>query len=111
MEDSAAEAAARRARLLRNHIRRSTALQADVVTRERLRRELHGLRGCWADVVAAAWGTGVVDKGSVSFVPSFARARWGNMPCVYVGGEDDKTGLGVAYASECIDGSGRVELC
>ena len=46
------------------------------------------------------WARGVVDKGSISFVPSFARATFANMPCFYVNAEDTKTGLGVAYASE-----------
>lgn len=53
------------------------------------------------DLTAEAWARGVVAKGSVSFAPSFARARYANMPCFYVNGEDTKTGLGVAYASEC----------
>lgn len=51
------------------------------------------------DIAVAAWAGGLVDKGSVPFVPSFARQRYANMPCLYVGGDDDKTGLGVAYAS------------
>lgn len=101
---SAAESSHRRARLLRNHIRRHAALEADLVTRGRLLRELGGdRRGVVTveeqDTAVAAWAGGLVDKGSVPFVPSFARQRYANMPCLYVGGDDDKTGLGVAYAS------------
>ena len=100
---SAAESSRRRARLLRNHIQRHAVLEADLVTRGRLLRELGGGRGEAAvvveDMMAAAWAGGLVDKGSIPFVPSFARERYANMPCMYVGGDDDKTGLGVAYAS------------
>lgn len=52
------------------------------------------------DVPAVAWARGMVDKGEVPFVPSFARNKFPNIPCFYVGGDDVKTGLGVAYASE-----------
>ncbi|KAJ4153109.1 hypothetical protein LMH87_009614 [Akanthomyces muscarius] len=100
---SAAESSRRRARLLRNHIQRHAVLEADLVTRGRLLRELGGGRGEAAavveDMMAAAWAGGLVDKGSIPFVPSFARERYANMPCMYVGGDDDKTGLGVAYAT------------
>ncbi|TQW03082.1 WD40 repeat-like-containing domain [Cordyceps javanica] len=51
------------------------------------------------DTQAAAWARGLVSKGSVPFAPSFARSRHANMPCLYVGGDDVKTGLGVAYAT------------
>lgn len=73
-----------------------------MVARGRLRQEL-GVTTTMTeeqdDVRAAAWAEGSVDKGSVSLVPSFARARYANMACLYVGGDDTKTGLGVAYAS------------
>ncbi|KAF7554964.1 hypothetical protein G7046_g6664 [Stylonectria norvegica] len=106
VHDGATRAASQRAHLVRRHIRRS-ALWGDAVQAGALAREM-GLprtaefgRGAidHAEVAADAWARGVVDKGSIPFVPSFARARFANMPCFYVGGEDTKTGLGVAYAS------------
>lgn len=85
---------------MRNHIRRHEALRRDVVSSGLLARELAISQVSGGDVASAAWAKGVVDKGTVPFVPSFARARFANMPCFYVGGQDVKTGLGVAYASE-----------
>ncbi|KAJ6781877.1 hypothetical protein PWT90_08033 [Aphanocladium album] len=105
VDDAAAESARRRARLLRNHIQRCGALQSDVVARARLLREVGEKRtggsnvAVVEDLTATAWAGGLVDKGSIPFVPSFARARYANMPCLYVGGDDVKTGLGVAYAT------------
>lgn len=52
------------------------------------------------ELYSVAWAKGLVDKGHISFVPSFARATFANMPCFYVSAEDTKTGLGVAYASK-----------
>lgn len=92
--------------MLRHHVQRHAPLQRDLVARGRLMQEITGGGGCAGggdvrgDVQVAAWARGLVDKGSISFVPSFARARYPNMPCLYVGGEDVKTGLGVAYASK-----------
>lgn len=65
-----------------------------------LARELRAAPVDNADVGAAAWAGGVVAKGEVPFVPSFARGRWANMGCFYVNGDDEKTGMGVAYACE-----------
>ncbi|KAM3436245.1 hypothetical protein NHJ13734_005185 [Beauveria thailandica] len=99
---SAASSAARRTLLLQRHVRRHAGLETDMVARGRLRQEL-GVTTTMTeeqdDVRAAAWAEGSVDKGSVSLVPSFARARYANMACMYVGGDDTKTGLGVAYAT------------
>jgi len=96
---------------VRNHVKRSVLrrniLPAGLLARETeiVRSAAGGVAGYGAraddgDLGAAAWVSGVVDKGHVPFVPSFARTRFANMPCFYVGGEDTKTGLGVAYASE-----------
>lgn len=94
-----------RARLLQNHIKRHGALARDVVAGSVLNREL-GLVAKYHDDAAAtcgAWASGIRDKGSISFVPSFARQTFANLPCFWVGGEDDlKTGMGVAYASELV---------
>ena len=46
------------------------------------------------DGMVNAFAGGLVDKGGVSFVPSFARERFRNMSCFYVGP------MGVAYASK-----------
>jgi hypothetical protein len=106
IQSAARDAAQQRAWLVRNHIRRHEALRKDVVSSGMLARELaitgNQVRVAGSgDLASAAWARGAVDKGAVPFVPSFARARFANMPCFYVGGEDVKTGLGVAYASEC----------
>ena len=92
---------------MRNHIKRH-GLRQDAVTAGLVAREVALKRVAEPgfgraedeDVGAAAWALGLVDKGRVPFVPSFARSRYANMPCFYVGGEDVKSGLGVAYASE-----------
>ncbi|CAM1510422.1 Fc.00g007570.m01.CDS01 [Cosmosporella sp. VM-42] len=106
IQDTANQADRRRAHLVRDHIKRH-AISKDVVSSGLLIRELgfgpvaeHG-RGRIQNgpFVAEAWTRGVVAKGSIPFVPSFARARYANMPCFYVGAEDTKTGLGVAYAT------------
>ncbi|KAF4448854.1 myocyte-specific enhancer factor 2d [Fusarium austroafricanum] len=106
VEDKAQNLAQRRAHLIRNHIKRHFVVR-DVVTSALLGREI-GLpyaaecgRGRIVDhdLGAAAWTDGLVAKGDVPFAPSFARKRYANMPCFHVSGEDDKTGLGVAYAS------------
>lgn len=110
IDDDARKAARRRAQLVKNHIRRH-AIRREVVTGGLLAREMeHRLvaeagmgRPADGDIGAATWVGGVLDKGHISFVPSFARSRFANMPCFYVGGQDCKTGLGVAYASEYKD--------
>lgn len=98
----------RRARLLKNHIKRNAALRTNVIAHSLLGHEIgavstaagyvrvYGERGIGAEV----WSKGLVEKGVIPFVPSFARSRFANMPCFYVGGDDDKTGMGVAYASK-----------
>ncbi|KAM5342938.1 hypothetical protein ACJ41O_013904 [Fusarium nematophilum] len=106
VQDETQQAARHRAHLVRNHIKRHF-LTRDAVTSGLLAREIRlpfaaeSGRGRMEDrdLVTAAWAAGVVDKGSVPFAPSYARARYANMPCFYVGGEDQKTGLGVAYAT------------
>ncbi|KAJ3531590.1 hypothetical protein NM208_g8809 [Fusarium decemcellulare] len=106
IENKTQEAARDRAHLLRNHIKRHYVTR-DVVVSGLLSREI-GMpyanepgRGRLedGDLGAASWADGVVAKGSVPFAPSFARARYANMPCFYVAGEDEKTGLGAAYAT------------
>ncbi|KAL3959825.1 hypothetical protein ACCO45_004942 [Purpureocillium lilacinum] len=110
VEDTARREARHRAHLVRNHVKRSVLrrniLPAGLLARETeiVRSAAGGVAGYGAraddgDLGAAAWVSGVVDKGHVPFVPSFARTRFANMPCFYVGGDDTKTGLGVAYAT------------
>jgi hypothetical protein len=106
LEDRSAREAARRSAQLRNHVRRHPFF-AEPLRGGLLSRELGGgtERGPWAprereDVVAKAWAAGLVDKGQVPFVPSFARPRHPNIPSFYVNGDDEKTGMGVAYVSE-----------
>ncbi|KAK7415593.1 hypothetical protein QQZ08_012290 [Neonectria magnoliae] len=106
IQDRTVQAARQRAHLVRNHIKRHP-ISRDAVSGGLLTREI-GLgymaeRGRGriedSDLAADAWAGGVVAKGSLSFAPSFARARYANMPCFYVGGEDTKTGLGVTFAT------------
>ncbi|KAF9878496.1 hypothetical protein CkaCkLH20_03988 [Colletotrichum karsti] len=105
-----AEAVAARRERLRRHIVRSAVLrdpltggflEAELGVSRRERKWRAGAGGEFGveDVPAVAWARGVAEKGEVPFVPSFARARFPNIPCFYVGGEDEKTGLGVAYAT------------
>lgn len=110
VEDKVQKSAQRRAYLTRNHIKRHF-LAKDAICSALLTREI-GLpytaergRGRLEDedLGAAAWADGLVAKGDVPFAPSFARQRYPNMPCFHVSGEDDKTGLGVAYASKSWD--------
>ena len=108
IEDAAQRAVKHRAHLVRNHIKRHSSLGRDVVASGLLAREEERRpvaesgrgRADDGDLGAAAWTGGLVDKGRIPYVPSFVRARFTNMPCFYVGGQDSKTGLGVAYASE-----------
>lgn len=108
-----AEAVAARQERLKRHIVRSAVLrdpllggfleaELGVVKRERKIRSGGGGGSSFGvnDVPAAAWAKGLTDKGDVPFVPSFATGRFPNIPCFWVSGHDDKTGLGVAYASE-----------
>lgn len=79
--------------LVKRHIKRWKG-SGDV----RLRREIGILRGGEdvSDGMVNAFAGGLVDKGGVSFVPSFARERFRNMSCFYVGH------MGVAYASKFV---------
>lgn len=90
-----ADAAEKRKRVLRNHIRRNGAFRGDAVFKGILEREL-GARG-WTEgegvLRSATWTAGVERKGEVPFAPSYARERRVGMPCFWVGG------AGVAYAS------------
>ncbi|KAJ0380559.1 hypothetical protein COL26b_001265 [Colletotrichum chrysophilum] len=107
-----AEAVAARQERLKRHIVRSAVLrdpllggfleaELGVVKRERKIRSGGGGGSSFGvnDVPAAAWARGLTDKGDVPFVPSFATGRFPNIPCFWVSGHDDKTGLGVAYAT------------
>lgn len=110
IQDTAIEAQRQRAHLVRNHIKRHT-IQQNAISGPLLSRELglgfsaeHGRgRTEHAELGTEAWVKGVVEKGRIPFVPSFARMRFANMPCFYVGVEDTKTGLGIAYASKLDD--------
>ncbi|OLN86201.1 hypothetical protein CCHL11_04201 [Colletotrichum chlorophyti] len=102
-----AEAVAARRERLKRHIVRSAVLRDPLLggfleVELGVRRE-GGQRADGAlsveDVPAVAWAKGLVDKGEVPFVPSFARQSFPNIPCFYVGGDDVKTGLGIAYAT------------
>ncbi|KAI8159107.1 hypothetical protein K4K49_007726 [Colletotrichum sp. SAR 10_70] len=112
VKHSEAEAVAARQERLKRHIVRSAVLrdpllggfleaELGVVKRERKIRSGGGGGSSFGvnDVPAAAWARGLTDKGDVPFVPSFATGRFPNIPCFWVSGHDDKTGLGVAYAT------------
>ncbi|OBS27528.1 hypothetical protein FPOA_01470 [Fusarium poae] len=106
VEKKTQKAIQRRAHLVRNHIKRHF-IAKDAVASALLAREIGvpyaAERGRGrledGDLGAATWAGGLVAKGNVPFAPSFARQRYPNMPCFYVSGEDEKTGLGVAYAT------------
>ncbi|GKU05671.1 myocyte-specific enhancer factor 2d [Fusarium langsethiae] len=106
VEEKIQKSVQRRAHLVRNHIKRHF-IAKDAVASALLAREV-GLpyaaergRGKLedGDLGAAAWAGGLVAKGNVPFAPSFARQRYPNISCFYVSNEDNKTGLGVAYAT------------
>ncbi|RDA90106.1 hypothetical protein CP533_2582 [Ophiocordyceps camponoti-saundersi (nom. inval.)] len=96
-EDSALEEERRRARALCRHIRRH-ALRRDFAASGLLDRET-AVPVDDADVAASAWTEGIVNKGKLSFVPSFLRHRFPDMPCFYVNGDDVKMGMGAVYAT------------
>lgn len=109
LEHHADQTAKQRAKLVRKHIRRH-ALTQNVVSTSLLTQQM-GLsrvaefgKGCLdtRDVGADAWANGVVAKGHVPFAPSFARNQSPNVPCFYVNGDDEKTGMGAVYASKCV---------
>ncbi|KAH7153063.1 hypothetical protein EDB81DRAFT_868266 [Dactylonectria macrodidyma] len=99
-------AAKKRAHEVRNHIRRHP-ISRDAMYSGILAREfgLAPVAECGrgrvedADVTAMAWARGAVAKGSVRFAPTFAFGQYPNMPCLYVSGDDTRTGLGMAYAT------------
>ncbi|KAF5702250.1 myocyte-specific enhancer factor 2d [Fusarium mundagurra] len=106
VEHEAQKLAERQAHQVKKHIKRHFVAK-DTVTSALLTREI-GLpyvteRGRGRvedeDLGAAAWARGSVAKGNVPFAPSFARERRANMPCFYVSGDDEKTGLGASYAT------------
>ncbi|KAF5625157.1 myocyte-specific enhancer factor 2d [Fusarium tjaetaba] len=106
VEHEAQRLAERQAHQVKKHIKRHFVVR-DTVTSALLAREI-GLpyiaeRGRGRvedeDLGAAAWARGSVAKGNVPFAPSFARERRANMPCFYVSGDDEKTGLGASYAT------------
>lgn len=107
IEDQASQAARRRERLLRNHVRRSP-LWGATVTSGILRRELGELgsrsgSGGGSDgavVKAAAWAEGVAGKGVVKF--GRERRTTGHLACLWVGGEDEGLVTGVVYTSMCL---------
>jgi len=107
VEHEARKLAERQAHQVKKHIKRHFVAR-DTVSSALLTREI-GLpyaaesgRGRVEDedLGAAAWARGLVAKGNIPFAPSFARERHANMPCFYVSGEDEKTGLGASYASK-----------
>ncbi|KAL9575670.1 hypothetical protein ACKAV7_000468 [Fusarium commune] len=106
VEHEAQKLAERQAHQVKKHIKRHFVAR-DTVSSALLTREI-GLpyvaesgRGRVEDedLGAAAWARGLVAKGNIPFAPSFARERHANMPCFYVSGEDEKTGLGASYAT------------
>lgn len=106
VQDEAENATSERQRLLKNHIKRHP-LSQDHVANGLLARETDNAVGLRSrldvlDTAAEAWTMGIVDKGYVPYAPSFARNRYNHMPCMYVGGDDVKTGLGVTYACESV---------
>lgn len=108
VQDDVGEAARQRAHLVKRHIRRH-AITQNVVSSGLLAREM-GLqptaefaRGRLeaGDVGADAWARGIVAKGYVPFAPNRARPDQPNLPCLYVNGDDQKTGMGAIYTSMC----------
>ncbi|KAL2753763.1 hypothetical protein ACRALDRAFT_1071834 [Sodiomyces alcalophilus JCM 7366] len=112
LENQSARADRKRAELTRRHIRRSRVLGEPRLGGILGRQLGVATPSSWPfsyssaapslrdDVPGAVWAAGLVDKGHVPFAPSFAAERFPNVPCFWVGGQDEKTGLGVAYACE-----------
>lgn len=98
IETKAAETKRKREHELRRHIKRSP-LWRDIITSGIMNRELGGFKD-EGELGASSWAAGVVSKGEIRFIP--ARGRSGNLECLWVGGEEEKLGLGVAYTSECV---------
>ncbi|PHH73006.1 hypothetical protein CDD80_4101 [Ophiocordyceps camponoti-rufipedis] len=94
VEAAAQEAEHRRALSLCRHVKRH-ALQRDPVASGLLARENTVVDD--ADIAAAAWAESVVSKGHVTFLPG--SETFPNMPCLFVGGDDTQSSLGIVYAT------------
>jgi hypothetical protein len=98
--DEQAELVRQRHELTSRHIKRAAVSREPLMGASMEREFGAGSSRAVADIPSAAWAGGLLAKGEIPFVPSFSRSRYPNMPCFFVGGDDVKTGLGVAYASE-----------
>lgn len=107
VEVRVAQEASNRARLIKNHIKRSV-LRHDIVNSGLFARETGHQRNAESgrgraedgDVAAAMWARELTDKGQIAFAPSMTWNTYPHMPCFYVSGEDSGTESAVAYASE-----------
>ncbi|KAM0335196.1 hypothetical protein ACHAQA_000238 [Verticillium albo-atrum] len=86
-----------RAESIKRHVKRARVLREPLLGGF-LNREL-GIGGPDADVPAAAWVAGLNSHSHVKFVTESRKRREPNLGCFWIGGEDERTGLGVAYSS------------
>ncbi|PHH77425.1 hypothetical protein CDD82_3508 [Ophiocordyceps australis] len=94
VQDEQAEADKARREKAKMGIRRHDAFHSHAMAGGMLAREIHG--GCGSEVdCGAAWAAGVVNKGHVSFAGHSMRPL--SIGCLYVNGDDTKTGVGAAY--------------
>ncbi|PTB40009.1 hypothetical protein M441DRAFT_195324 [Trichoderma asperellum CBS 433.97] len=106
VEVRVAQEASNRARLIKNHIKRSV-LRHDIVNSGLFARETGHQRNAESgrgraedgDVAAAMWARELTDKGQIAFAPSMTWNTYPHMPCFYVSGEDSGTESAVAYAT------------
>ncbi|GFP58382.1 hypothetical protein TASIC1_0010019300 [Trichoderma asperellum] len=107
VEVRVAQEASNRARLIKNHIKRSV-LRHDIVNSGLFARETGHQRNAESgrgrvedgDVAAAMWARELTDKGQIAFAPSMTWNTYPHMPCFYVSGEDSGTESAVAYATD-----------
>ncbi|PSR78231.1 hypothetical protein BD289DRAFT_376989, partial [Coniella lustricola] len=94
-EDRRSSAARKRQELLKNHIKRTTCLNAPL-TGGRLRRELHG--GFDPEIAVESWVNGLRPKGEASFTTNHTPSPGFDMGAFHVQGRDDVSGMGMIYA-------------
>ncbi|KAM0591045.1 hypothetical protein D7B24_006380 [Verticillium nonalfalfae] len=94
-EHTAAEHA--RAERTKRNVKRARALHEPLLGGF-LDRQL-GIGSPDVEVSAAVWASGLVDRHHVGFVDNVPRDTMPNLGCLWIGGEDAKTGVGVAYTS------------
>jgi hypothetical protein len=99
IEDKQARIVKHRQNLIRRHVKRAGVLREPLMGGF-LNRELGVPFRESIHVPSAAWGAGLTDKGLIPFELAFPLIGSPNISCFYVNGDDEETGLGVAYGSK-----------